>query len=261
MSLKDLSDSLTDASGFEYPRQHDDFEVTAQIKNVVQYKMLTAQFPDSFMDKMNKHIDENVIPKDEDNSGMLVGQINRNVKSKQLVFPLDDEFGKVFKSNIDGIASNLIQNPTGYNRPNKVECFEAWTVHSYEGDYNPLHSHGVDSDAGLSMILYLKVPECIEKKPIVNNPLQYASGAIDGYTGLISSTNSSEDLNRLKLNGQHYVKPKKGLCLLFPSWLQHCVMPFFGEGERRTMSANFNIDDNRVKRSEVEKNEINNGAK
>jgi len=58
-----------------------------------------------------------------------------------------------------------------------------------------------------------------------------------------------------------YVKPKKGLCLLFPSWLQHCVMPFFGEGERRTMSANFNIDDNRVKRSEVEKNEINNGAK
>jgi len=214
MSLKDLSDSLTDASGFEYPRQHDDFEVTAQIKNVVQYKMLTAQFPDSFMDKMNKHIDENVIPKDEDNSGMLVGQINRNVKSKQLVFPLDDEFGKVFKSNIDGIASNLIQNPTGYNRPNKVECFEAWTVHSYEGDYNPLHSHGVDSDAGLSMILYLKVPECIEKKPIVNNPLQYASGAIDGYTGLISSTNSSEDLNRLKLNAQHLCKTKKRIMFI-----------------------------------------------
>ena len=24
-----------------------------------------------------------------------------------------------------------------------VECFECWTVHSYEGDYNPMHDHGV----------------------------------------------------------------------------------------------------------------------
>ena len=220
--------------------------IDAQIKNVVQYKMLTAEFPDEFVDGLNKHIDENVIPKDEDYSSMLVGQINRNIKSKQLAFSLEDEFGETFKNNINGIASNLIKNPTGYNLPLDVECFEAWTVHSYEGDYNPLHSHGVDSDAGLSMILYLKVPECIEKKPEplpLSNGLKYASGSIDGYTGLISSTNSIEDLNRLKLNGQHYVKPKKGLLLLFPSWLQHCVMPFFGEGERRTMSANFNLVD------------------
>ena len=238
MSLKDLSDSM------DREPQHDNFEVTAQIKDVVSYKMLTAEFPDEFVDVLNKHIDENVIPKDEDYSSMLVGQINRNIKSKQLAFSLEDEFGETFKNNINGIASNLIKNPTGYNLPLDVDCFEAWTVHSYEGDYNPMHSHGVQTQAGLSMILYLKVPECISEKPEpLTNGLQYASGAIDGYTGLISSTNSSEDLNRLKLNGQHYVKPKKGLCLLFPSWLQHCVMPFFGEGERRTMSANFNLVD------------------
>ena len=218
--------------------------IDAQIKDVVSYKMMTAEFPDEFVDVINKHIDENVIPKDEDYSSMLVGQINRNIKSKQLAFSLEDEFGETFKNNINGIASNLIKNPTGYNLPLDVDCFEAWTVHSYEGDYNPMHSHGVQTQAGLSMILYLKVPECISEKPEpLTNGLQYASGAIDGYTGLISSTNSSEDLNRLKLNGQHYVKPKKGLCLLFPSWLQHCVMPFFGEGERRTMSANFNLVD------------------
>ena len=206
MSLKDLSDSM------DREPQHDNFEVTAQIKDVVSYKMLTAEFPDEFVDVLNKHIDENVIPKDEDYSSMLVGQINRNIKSKQLAFSLEDEFGETFKNNINGIASNLIKNPTGYNLPLDVDCFEAWTVHSYEGDYNPMHSHGVQTQAGLSMILYLKVPECISEKPEpLTNGLQYASGAIDGYTGLISSTNSSEDLNRLKLNGQHYVKPKKGL--------------------------------------------------
>jgi len=236
VSLKDLSDSLDEKPA--------GFEIDLKIKDIVQYKMMTVQFPDKFVDDINKHVDENIIPKDEDYSYNLIGQINRNEKSKQLIFPLDDKFGNVFRTNINGIASNLIQNRDGYNKPMDVECFEAWTVHSYEGDYNPMHSHGVQTQAGLSMILYLKVPECISEKPEpLTNGLQYASGAIDGYTGLISSTNSSEELNRLKLNGQHYVKPKKGLCLLFPSWLQHCVMPFFGEGERRTMSANFNLVD------------------
>ena len=239
MSLKDLSDSM------DREPQHNNFEVTAQIKDVVSYKMMTAEFPDEFVDVINKHIDENVIPKDEDYSSMLVGQINRNIKSKQLAFSLEDEFGETFKNNINGIASNLIKNPTGYNLPLDVDCFEAWTVHSYEGDYNPMHSHGVHANAGLSMILYLKVPECISEKADAKDgsSLKNASGSIDGYTGLISSTNTNEDLNRLKLSGQHYVKPKKGLLMLFPSWLQHCVMPFFGEGERRTMSANFNLVD------------------
>ena len=43
--------------------------------------------------------------------------------------------------------------------------FEAWTVHSFSGDYNPLHDHGVLTPGGLSMILYLQVPECISKLP------------------------------------------------------------------------------------------------
>jgi len=30
---------------------------------------------------------------------------------------------------------------------------------------------------------------------------------------------------------------------IFPNWLRHSVMPFFGEGERRTFSANINVVD------------------
>ena len=32
-----------------------------------------------------------------------------------------------------------------------------------------------------------------------------------------------------------------GSLLIFPNWLKHAVMPFFGEGERRTLAANANI--------------------
>ena len=35
-------------------------------------------------------------------------------------------------------------------------------------------------------------------------------------------------------------KPKVGTMYFFPSWLQHVVYPFRGEGERRTVAANFN---------------------
>ena len=29
---------------------------------------------------------------------------------------------------------------------------------------------------------------------------------------------------------------------MFPNWLKHAVSPFYGEGERRSLSANFEIE-------------------
>jgi len=37
--------------------------------------------------------------------------------------------------------------------------------------------------------------------------------------------------------------PEVGKLLLFPSWLQHMVYPFKGEGERRTIASNLNCWD------------------
>ena len=237
MSLKDLSDSLVDK-----PKQT--FETHAQIKNVVAYKYMTVQFPDTFVDDVNKHIDEVIIPNNVSHGSKLVGQINQNEKSAQWTFPLDDKMGKDFKTVIDRCATSLLTDKIGYSRGSIAESFEAWSVHSYAGDYNPLHAHGCQTPAGLSMIMYLKVPKCIEEKPefpILHN----AAGGIDGFTGLITSTNTIHDVYRLKLDAQEYIKPKKGFMIIFPNWLQHCVMPFFGDGERRTMSANFNIKDSK----------------
>ena len=31
--------------------------------------------------------------------------------------------------------------------------------------------------------------------------------------------------------------------LVFPNWLKHQVMPFFGDGERRSMAMNWNVHD------------------
>ena len=244
MSLKDLSDSL--GTKKEQPKQQEQkpFDTHAQIKTIPAYKLMAIQFPDAFVDDINNHIDNVVIPSKVSHSSQLVGQINRNEKSEQYTFPLNDDVGKDFKTVVDRVATSLLRDKTGYSRDSIAEAFEAWTVHSYEGDYNPLHAHGCQTPAGLSMIFYLKVPKCIEEKPAAIQ-LHEATGDIDGHTGLITTTNTIHDVYRLKLDAQEYIKPKKGFMIIFPNWLQHCVMPFFGDGERRTMSANFNIRDSK----------------
>ena len=244
MSLKDLSDSLG-VKKEESKKENKSFDTHAQIKTIPSYKLMAVQFPDEFIDDINNHIDNVIIPSNVSHESQLVGQINQFKKSAQWTFPLDDDgVGKDFKLVIDRCASSLLKDKSGYNRDSIAEAFEAWTVHSYAGDYNPLHAHGCQTPSGLSMIMYLKVPKCIEDKPSFPS-LHNASGDIDGHTGLITSTNTIHDVYRLKLNAQEYIKPKKGFMIIFPNWLQHCVMPFFGEGERRTMSANFNIKDSK----------------
>ena len=237
MSLKDLSSSLGSQQVKQKPKT---FDTKAQIKTIPAYKLLAIQFPDECVDDINDHIDNVIIPSNVSH----VGQINQDEKSAQWTFPLDSKMGKDFKTVVDNCASSLLKDKIGYNRDSVAEAFEAWTVHSYSGDYNPLHAHGCQTPSGLSMIMYLKVPKCIEDKPQFPS-LHNASGDIDGFTGLITSTNTINDVYRLKLDCQEYIKPKKGFCIIFPNWLQHCVMPFFGDGERRTMSANFNIKDSK----------------
>ena len=97
--------------------------------------------------------------------------------------------------------------------------------------------------AGLSGFLWLKVPEVIESLPEQPETLSNASGQIDGFTHLIWGTNSRKDILQLKGQTEDYVKPIVGTMLIFPNWLKHQVLPFYGDGERRSMAMNWNVQD------------------
>ena len=47
----------------------------------------------------------------------------------------------------------------------------------------------------------------------------------------------------LRETEETYMKPEVGVMLVFPNWLKHAVMPFFGEGERRSLAMNWNVTD------------------
>ena len=201
---------------------------------------------------INKYVDDN-IDRLPDLSHQLVGQIKQNERSAQPEFILTDEvpqqLGKFF---IECAKAYAAEHPLSLdmkrNLGEKEEYVvkKMWSVHSYEGDYNPLHEHGTVSGRGVSMILYLKLPPQVAKLAEGMNsgtlpPQQGKSGSTDGLTQFVWGSSSMYDAPRFKHSPFAHVAPEVGKLVIFPIWLLHQVSPFWGPGERRTMSCNIDI--------------------
>ena len=211
------------------------------IRPIKDFSIGRIEFPMEIIDEINNHIDNVIIPAGESYADGLVGQLKNNPKSAQLNFSLDTEVGAQIKTVFDTVGKTFLKQ--GYERDADTDCFQCWSNHAYAGDYNPYHDHGVQTMAGLSGFLWLKVPECIEKLDENSAALNNASGAVDGFTQLIWGTNTRKDIMALRSQQEDFVKPEVGVMLIFPNWLKHQVLPFFGEGERRSMAMNWNVTD------------------
>jgi hypothetical protein len=227
------------------------------IYNKPAVKIMRVEIPMDIIDELNEHIDEAIIPAGKDHALSLVGQINRDKRSAQLVFPHDDGVGEQLSSLINQFSKSYAENVIDDSNKEIITYTQTmWTIHSYEGDYNPLHHHCTRNSVALSCILYLKVPPQIEA---LDNPtkdfsvLKGASGAVDGFTYFNWGANDMQDINMFHPATEEYVKPEVGTLIIFPSWLRHAVMPFFGEGERRTFSANINVNILQMKDEETVK--------
>ena len=211
------------------------------IRPIKAFSIGRIEFPMEIVNEINDHIDNVIIPKNDSFADGLVGQLKNHNKSAQLNFPLDDEVGQQLKTVFEQVGKTYLKQ--GYERDADTDCFQCWSNHAYAGDYNPYHDHGVQTMAGLSGFLWLKNPECIEKLDPVPAGLNNASGSVDGFTQLIWGTNTRKDIMSLHGQQEEFIKPEVGVMLIFPNWLKHQVMPFFGEGERRSLAMNWNVTD------------------
>ena len=230
--------------------------ISVAMRNKLAVNIMRAEIPLNIIDELNEHIDNVIVPAGQDLSGGLVGQISRDEKSGQWVFPHNDAgVGEEFAIILNTLGKEYIKQTLGVlEKEVTTDVQTMWTVHSYAGDYNPLHDHGTRSFMGLSCILYLKVPPQIEAIGLPSEEmiaagvtpgfqgLNGASGAVDGFTYLCWGVNGMRDVNMLRPIQEEYVKPEVGTLIMFPAWLRHGVMPFSGEGERRTFSANLNVN-------------------
>jgi hypothetical protein len=207
---------------------------------------METQMPEKMVKDLNTYLDDLLKQDDRESlASELVGQIHRG---EQLTMDPEHELLQEYCQFLTGLGAsyvNTVMEKTGHSlkKPRQIEVDEAWSVHSFEGDYNPIHDHGTKTIMGISTTGWTKVPQQILDQPTAGSP-QYSkyndSGACDGYLAFSYGRSQIMDVERLRPPQTAEVQPQVGRLLVFPSWLQHMVYPFFGKGERRTVASNLN---------------------
>ena len=222
-------------------------EVT--VHNMASVFVMQTEMPINMVNDINDYLDE--YKEDENKKSLadtLVGQI---YQGEQLLMDNADPRLEEYTDFVCGLGADYInfftqQTGTKLKAPKAVAIDETWSVHSYEGDYNPIHDHGTKTIMGISTTGWTKVPQQILDQPVAGSPeysLYNTSGVCDGYIAFNYGLNQLMDTDRLRPPQSFVMQPEVGKLLVFPSWLQHMVYPFKGEGERRTIASNLNCWD------------------
>jgi len=107
-----------------------------------------------------------------------------------------------------------------------LELFSIWFNVNRDNDSNHAHSH---SDCFLSGAYYIAVDGSSLEEPapiVLSDPRSQPATNFD-YSGWFG------------MNQNHFIDPKPGKVILFPSWLSHRVEPAYGDAPR--ISVAFNI--------------------
>ena len=214
--------------------------------------MLQHRLPDQVVTTLNDYLDTLRQNKQRESAGSsLVGQIHQG---EQLVMDYEDvkliPFTRIVESLAAAYLRHFVEQTKSPLRAKRISMDKLWSVHSFEGDYNPIHDHTTAAPMGISFTTWTMVPEQIMQSSDERVDLYDSSGAIDGYINFIYGLNQVSDPERLRPSQSRYIMPEPGKLLLFPSWMQHTVYPFFGQGERRTVAGNLNCFD--VTKEEIE---------
>ena len=207
---------------------------------------LQTQLPDTITSKLSTYLD--TLRKSNDKKShapRLVGQIRQEKESGQWLMDHEDDGCREYSNLCCSVADQyrqrflkIVNNPMAHGGSVIIpQIDEMWSVHSYEGDYNILHSHGCKTLMGVSVVTWTKVPDVISRLPN-HGPVKDATGNKDGFIEFVTETSDVRDYERLIPSGHTAFKPEVGKVIAFPSWMPHLVWPFFGEGERCTISTN-----------------------
>ena len=185
----------------------------------------TANIPKTLIDKINNFIDEvikdKIKTKKFDAGKGLAGQV-----SQEILLPKEIIEGELYNF-LGTLSATYVENLTS-KKVRKFYIIKVWIVRQFQNEYNPIHMHG----GHLSGAGYLKLPDDFgssiqpEKQVNVNGKINFVHG-----TGQFLS------------NSMISRKPEVGKIFIFPNYLMHSVYPFYGKGERRSISFNALIDE------------------
>ena len=179
---------------------------------------------DFFVNKLIELTDDILKDKNRENYGQyLAGQIKEEPiidLQKLQELGLYDNFNKILHHHLSSVLN--IKEGTQIT----TRLTDMWVVSQYEHEYNPVHWH---EGSTLSGVVYLKIPEYVSRN------IEHKSSQ-DGNIVFINNSQGSPTISLEAPLFSH--SPKVGDMLIFPSRMMHCVYPFLGQGERRSIAFN-----------------------
>ena len=213
---------------------------TQKFHEIFSPTIMETEVSEKFIDIVNK-VGDDVLSDDNksvqwDWSHKLVGKVH-----KEVIIPITNKEDGSYCLNImkqacvDYLKFLIKKNRAyewirlaGKEKPPTADnshISHTWIVRQYKHEDHPWHTHS----GNFSAVIYLKIPDGMEDHFENEKKDHYpASGLIDFKYGEKADMRSDTWL----------FHPELGKFLVFPSWLNHSVYPFYCDGERRSMSFN-----------------------
>ena len=199
---------------------------TEDKKQKVQFKNLNVfgpkighvKLPKDVVARMMSVTKDIIADKDKvkkNSSGVITDQINIPLE----ILKKDNTY-KILNSLQEVYVSGFL------NLKTETQIKDMWFNRQYQDDYSPVHYH---DGCTISSVLYLKTPEYT---PRVKDDKKHSDGCI-----VFMNNNHNNPQYSLE-NSTYSIRPSVGDFFIWPSRLLHCVYPFKGKGERRSVSFN-----------------------
>lgn len=174
-----------------------------------------------YIDEMNEHISNDVEKKDV--AGQLAGRVKDQLLLEHLV---SNNCKKHIKQHVLSYAESNNLGMEDYH----ITMDGLWVNKAVANDFNPRHSH----DGCFSFVIFTK--NTVDSMDAINNPYDKSHGEAMGLAGNLEL--SYGEYNFMS-NCRYLHEPRVGDILVFPSWVQHSVFPFYCDGERWSVAGNF----------------------
>ena len=183
------------------------------------------------------HVYETKYPTLPPANKQLVGKIEK----EHSLFYQGEDTSKMHHHNI--LPNNVLQwidKAMGhYLDFNKIKNYKkalnsVWINQMFQHEYNPVHVHQGSLYTGLSSVMILKLPESFGVEySSAQTPMNGKLQIMGSVSGQFATCDYSPNI-------------KERDFYIFPYDVRHCVYPFNGEGYRRTLSANMDVDYNPI---------------
>ena len=208
----------------------EEHQIEAQVLMPFGPRILKATVPQNILNTLNAYCEEILETENReelDISKDLVGHVQEEWSFNLEKVP---DFGNMLFILTKGLYEHFINERKEEQTevPESLVVHKSWFVRAFENDYNPTHMH---TSGSYSCVLYLKVPDTISD----TNSKNVNKTVTEGYLDFIYGT------SLVCCAGNLCLKPEIGDLYIFPSYLFHAAYPFYGEGERRSFSANMSL--------------------